>query len=1094
MGSPPAQVSRLLGVFSVFLIGAFWSVRAASAEHFDWSDVDGQNFITPVKQQWGGTCWAHADIALLEAKYKITRNDPNYSPDLSEQQLVWETNPDMGSTSGGAPFSLAVNYFCDHGVVSEAECPAQGTDIGKPPYWPLASGWQDRVWKAESCGADIGNIGTAALKDAIKKYGPLVENMAVDEDWYDPPPGSHRGYHAVLIVGFHDDGSAPGGGYWIVKNSWGGGWNGDGYGAIAYASRPLHATDTSTLTGAVYRTGPIATVTWQGGSGTWVSGGNHWSGVDQYGNPLPTYAWENKETSATFNASSGTNIDLSGTVIAHGLTISSGATGYVFDGVGGDALTVTAGGITAHETATINAPVTIGAPQTWTVDNGKWLTVGGDVHTIISNLTIRGPGTVVVSGSIDGGGAINSAGATPGKITVTNGAYIWLDGNADYSVDIEAASGSHGVAFAQEAGEVGHCYGVISGGGWIDKYDQAGTIVLHAANTYTNWTSIYGGAVQADSGGGLPTASFLNLNGGVLQSNGTTTFTRSLGISGSNKFWWQENGGGFAGGAGPMTVRVGNGTSTLTWGTTKGTNIVGTLKFGSLSAANSVHFQNGINLGGGDRTVQVDDNPFDSGDFATISGAISGTGSLTKTGLGTLYLSGSAGNTYTGTTTVTKGIVWLDKSSGAAIPGNLNINGDGTGNVYVRLSRDEQIANSAVVSFSNVSPSYSRLYLEGHTETVAGISCPNDRGVIQNGHLIVDNAEECFYAGYMRNTSGTFTLEKRGTGTLTLSGSHIYYTGGTTVTGGKLVLQDTTSSSYCATGITNNATLEFDTATTDINFTGTISGTGALRKTGSNKLKLGSASNSYDGTTTVYDGVLSASSTAVPSAISIRSGGAFAPGDIDVIGSVTTGAATWYGGGQYLFEISDANGIAGTNWDLWGFSGNLSITPTFTISVTTLSGTSAGEMADFDNELSYSWLLAETTGLIDGFGYLDLDTSGFQNELASAGYLHMSQSGDYRQLYLSYSLSVPGDANRDNHIDEADAGILAAHWGQSGGWTDGDFEGDGVVGPADAAMLAAHWGYSMSESTGVAVPEPSTLLLLGMGAIGLLVCRRRNHS
>jgi hypothetical protein len=66
------------------------------------------------------------------------------------------------------------------------------------------------------------------------------------------------------------------------------------------------------------------------------------------------------------------------------VTISSGATGYVFNGVSGGALTVTGGGITAHESVTINAPVTVGAPQTWNVDSGKSLTIGGDLHTIIS--------------------------------------------------------------------------------------------------------------------------------------------------------------------------------------------------------------------------------------------------------------------------------------------------------------------------------------------------------------------------------------------------------------------------------------------------------------------------------------------------------------------------------------------------------------------------------------------------------------------------------------------------------------------------------------------------------------------------------------
>ena len=217
MGSRPTLGSRLLGVLCVSLIGALLSVRAATAESFDWRNMVGQNFMTPVKQQWGGTCWAFADIGVLEAKYKITRNDPAYSPNISEQHIIWEDNPDMGG-NGGRPFRIAMRYFRDHGVVSEEECPNVGRyepEAGDP--WPLADGWENRVWKAESCWTDIGTIGTAALKEAIKKYGPLVENMSVDDDWYDPPPGDPRGGHAVVIVGFHDDATVPGGGYWIVK-------------------------------------------------------------------------------------------------------------------------------------------------------------------------------------------------------------------------------------------------------------------------------------------------------------------------------------------------------------------------------------------------------------------------------------------------------------------------------------------------------------------------------------------------------------------------------------------------------------------------------------------------------------------------------------------------------------------------------------------------------------------------------------------------------------------------------------------------------------------------------------------------------------
>jgi hypothetical protein len=38
--------------------------------------------------------------------------------------------------------------------------------------------------------------------------------------------------HGVVIVGYNDAGGS--GGYWIVKNSWGSGWNGNGYFKVGY--------------------------------------------------------------------------------------------------------------------------------------------------------------------------------------------------------------------------------------------------------------------------------------------------------------------------------------------------------------------------------------------------------------------------------------------------------------------------------------------------------------------------------------------------------------------------------------------------------------------------------------------------------------------------------------------------------------------------------------------------------------------------------------------------------------------------------------------------------------------------------------------
>lgn len=54
---------------------------------------------------------------------------------------------------------------------------------------------------------------------------------------------------------------------------------------------------------------------------------------------------------------------------------------------------------------------------------------------------------------------------------------------------------------------------------------------------------------------------------------------------------------------------------------------------------------------------------------------------------------------------------------------------------------------------------------------------------------------------------------------------------------------------------------------------------------------------------------------------------------------------------------------------------------------------------------------------------------------------------------------LPGDADRNGTVNQADAAILAAHWGlTSMAWDDGDFNHDGRVNAADASILAANWG------------------------------------
>ena len=90
-----------------------------------------------------------------------------------------------------------------------------------------------------------------------------------------------------------------------------------------------------------------------------------------------------------------------------------------------------------------------------------------------------------------------------------------------------------------------------------------------------------------------------------------------------------------------------------------GTNIIGTLKFGSSTSQNVTIFRNPVNLNGADRTINVDDNPASAADYTVMQGAVTnstGTAGLIKTGDGVLCLT-SASNNYNGNTTITGGVL-----------------------------------------------------------------------------------------------------------------------------------------------------------------------------------------------------------------------------------------------------------------------------------------------------------------------------------------------------------------------------------------------------------------------------------------------------
>ncbi len=180
----------------------------------------------------------------------------------------------------------------------------------------------------------------------------------------------------------------------------------------------------------------------------------------------------------------------------------------------------------------------------------------------------------------------------------------------------------------------------------------------------------------------------LRLRGGVYEIDNTSgnsgTFTATVG-SGVGSVGWGTGGGGFSAYGGPVNVTLSTAETGREW---QDSNFLGnneSLIFGSYTANNVINWTESLPLANAtnatvNREIRVIDNPNSGGDFARISGNIldraigqaagTGTRSLTKTGLGTLVLAGTA-NDYNGTTAITSGtfVVGDQTSPTAAITG-----------------------------------------------------------------------------------------------------------------------------------------------------------------------------------------------------------------------------------------------------------------------------------------------------------------------------------------------------------------------------------------------------------------------------------------
>ena len=320
----------------------------------------------------------------------------------------------------------------------------------------------------------------------------------------------------------------------------------------------------------------------------------------------------------------------------------------------------------------------------------------------------------------------------------------------------------------------------------------------------------------------------------------------------------------------PGLNKTGGGTLILTQANdyTGDTTVAGgTLSFSNTNqlgdAASSVTIENGSVLSftaaGGSlgRSLALDGGgtvDVVTGGELTLNNPISGDGGLTKTGGGTLFLT-SPNNSYGGGTVISQGklVFYMDEHLGQS-------------------ATSITIKNGAVLSF------------DGGGGSAASIN--TNRKVILTGGGVVEVAQAIDKLTLGEQVGGDGGLTKTGPGELVLTNDANNYTGGTTISAGRLTFSKTEQLGAAGESVTVNdgAVLSLKDGVTvlgrEVSLTGAgggvvevagasdkltldkkISGSGGLKKTGAGELVLTDNDNDYTGGTTVSQGYLSFSDT-----------------------------------------------------------------------------------------------------------------------------------------------------------------------------------------------------------------------------------------
>ncbi len=229
------------------------------------ASVDHRSEMPPVRDQGGrGTCVAFASTAVRE-HLEIQAGAEPEKIDLSEQYLYWwckqhDGIPPEQTPYGGTYLSVGFDGLKESGVPEDEVWPYNPTpehtdESGRtgpdpqgppPPEAPQKAQEYRTIRTIKLNPTNVNDIKTCLADGKVVAFSIPVFNS-----WYSnaavlrygkinmPFPGETPvGGHAMAMVGYVDDEKSPGGGYFVIRNSWKD-WGydsvwGKGYGTIPY--------------------------------------------------------------------------------------------------------------------------------------------------------------------------------------------------------------------------------------------------------------------------------------------------------------------------------------------------------------------------------------------------------------------------------------------------------------------------------------------------------------------------------------------------------------------------------------------------------------------------------------------------------------------------------------------------------------------------------------------------------------------------------------------------------------------------------------------------------------------------------------------